>query len=129
MRHAAGLIVFAALQDLALSAPAGAACSEPLLGPLREVAGAIRSLRPDATLPSRMVAQDGATYESIRVRWMQDQLSMIDDACRRGREVEATWRVESLQRELEAGALSPPKAPPLRRRPAGLFAASSKETR
>jgi hypothetical protein len=123
MSRRAGLIVLAALLAPALG-PAGAACLEPLQEPLREVQAEIRALRTDAALPSRMIAPDGASYESLRVAWMLDQLSLIDDACRRGREVEATWRVEALQRELEAGALRAPKAPPaLRPHRAALFAA------
>jgi hypothetical protein len=121
------LILLAALLAPALGvAAAGAACLEPLQGPLREVQGEIRSLRTDAALPSRMIAPDGSIYESLRVAWMLDQLSLIDDACRRGREVEATWRVEALQRELEAGALPAGKAPPAPHRPGGLLATSSK---
>jgi hypothetical protein len=124
MRRPAGLIVLAALVAPPFGAPAGAACLEPLQGPLRAVQGEIRSLRADAALPSRMIAPGGASYETLRVAWMLDQLSLIDDACRRGREVEATWRVEALQRELEAGVPPAPKAPPaLRTHRAALFAA------
>jgi hypothetical protein len=118
-------IVLTAL--LTAAGAADAECLGSLQAPLRDVEGMIHSLRSDPELPSRMVGQDGASYESLRVHWMQQQLELIEDACRRGHEVEATWRVEALQRELEAGAATPVKPErPLHRHRAGLLAASGK---
>ncbi len=80
-----------------------AGCAAPLRVPLREVQAMIDSLRADAGFENRMIALNGKSYTRAEANWMQEQLNMIDEACRHGREVEATWRVEALQSKLGAG--------------------------
>jgi hypothetical protein len=57
---------------------------------------------------------------------MQQQLNMIDEACRRGREVEATWRVEALQSKLGQSSGPGSLAGTFRRPPQFLLAVRSK---
>jgi len=80
-----------------------AGCGEPLSGPLHTVQLIVDSLRTDPTQHDRMRAQNGRLYSLAEARWMQAQVRLIHEACIGNREVEATWRVETLLSQIERG--------------------------
>jgi hypothetical protein len=81
-----------------------AGCGEPLSGPLHTVQLVVDSLRADPTQRDRMRAQNGRLYTLAEAKWMQTQVRLIGEACIGNREVEATWRVETLLTQIERGA-------------------------
>lgn len=125
-RRLVQLTLLASLVGPAASSWAGAGCEEPLMGPLHDVQEVIDSLRADANSQNRMIAKNGRTYTLAQASWMQQQLNMIDEACRHGREIEATWRVELLQSKLEAGDPFDSTSSAVRRRPNAMLAAHLK---
>jgi hypothetical protein len=126
-RRLVQLTLFTSLIAPTTGSWAGNGCAGPLVGPLRDVQKMIASLRADSNPPNRMIGQNGLAYTFAQVSWMQDQLNMVDDACRHGREVEATWRVEALQVELGAGgSFGDKSASAIKQRRHGMLAVGSK---
>jgi hypothetical protein len=89
-----------ALWALLICAPAAFAdssgCDAPLVHTVRDVRELVESLHVDGTAQRRVVAPDGIVYTAGEARWMRQQLQLIDQACLRGAEVEAAWRIEAL---------------------------------
>jgi hypothetical protein len=74
------------------SAPAAARCNDQLVDTVRN-AHVLVSALPDDTRGDERSMTD--------VRWMREQLQLIDAACLRGGDVEAAWRVEAVLERLK----------------------------
>jgi hypothetical protein len=70
-------------------------CDSSLTTSIHAVERAVESLPPYITEPSSD-KPDGS------VRWMHTELGLIREACSRGSEVEAVWRLEKIQSKIEA---------------------------
>jgi hypothetical protein len=97
------LIQFAVTVLLGEPCWGGNGCPDPLMQPLGEVQRVIESLQPDPSRADRMIAGDGRVYSVDQSAWMHEELRLIAEACSRGRQVEGTWRLESLQRAVQEG--------------------------
>jgi hypothetical protein len=71
--------------------------------PLRSVRSAVEALRADPASHDRLLGPEGRSYTPAEAGWIREQLLLIADACRRGRVVEAAWRIEDLQTKLNPG--------------------------
>ena len=89
--HSAGVL----LVLLAAPAARAAGCETPISDSVRTLRLLVDSLR-DGKASSQLVDSDGRTYSLAEASWMREQLRLIGEACSRGGEVEAAWRVEAL---------------------------------
>ncbi len=92
-----GRAVAGALSLLVLSARTLALGCEPV------VVASIAAVK--STLHSRAAEARDGDLAAANLGWMQDELRLIDEACTRGRDVEAVWRLEQVQ----AGLDPPPR--------------------
>jgi len=98
---------------LLLAAPAAFAdssCDAPLVQAVRDVREVVDSLADGKPSHARAAEPGSNVAYANEARWMREQLQLIDEACRRGAEVEAAWRVEALLDSLKAHASSGPRA-------------------
>jgi hypothetical protein len=75
-------------------------CGPFLTLPLRQVQKVVESLLVTKPGQLRVLAKDGSEYTAGDAQWMQRELRLIDEACLRGGDVEAAWRLEQLQGSL-----------------------------
>ena len=87
---------------LPFAAHADEQCAQSLSQFIQDVQTTIESLHPGEPDQFRVMANDGSEYTSSNVRWMQGELRRIIEACSRGRDVEAAWRLEQLQGNITA---------------------------
>jgi hypothetical protein len=74
------------------AAHAQASCDAKLVDTVRSAHALVSTLSAD-TRPGGLRADD--------MRWMREQLQLIDAACSRGGDVEAAWRVEAVLERLK----------------------------
>jgi hypothetical protein len=79
---------------LSAGAQAGEQCASSMAQSIRNVQNALDTLRSGSN--------DGAKYPPNQARWMQEELRMISEACARGSELEAAWRLEQIQDRMAA---------------------------
>lgn len=94
-----GRAVAGALSLLLLSARTLALGCEPV------IVASIAAVK--STLHSRAAEARDGDLAAANSGWVQHELRLIDEACTRGRDVEAVWRLEQVQ----AGLEPPPKQP------------------
>ncbi len=76
-------------------------CDQRLLQAVRDVRETVESIQLDATAHARTGAPYGGVQRVGDARWVREQLQLIDQACVRGGEVEAAWRIEALIESLK----------------------------
>jgi len=82
-------------------------CDLPLTASIQAVERAVDLLPLDAADPS-------AVKPDENVRWMRFELGLIREACSRGSEVEAVWRLEQIQSRMTMAAKPAPVRQPCR---------------
>jgi hypothetical protein len=98
LRRASSPLGLALTLLLSSGAQAGEQCASSMAQSIRNVQNALDTLRSGSN--------DGAKYSANQARWMQEELRMISEACARGSELEAAWRLEQIQ-----GRMAAPRKP------------------
>jgi hypothetical protein len=109
MRHCvfATLVVLGLVAGLPFSSRASAeTCDPSLTNSIHALERAVNSIAIASADP---VATQRNNDDNIR--WMHGELELIREACSRGRDVEAAWRLEDVQLRLKTVVQSSPARP------------------
>ena len=82
------------------AAAAGQGCDPSLAQSIGAVQRIVESLHATKPGQFRVAAVDGSEHSAEHAQWMQGQLRLINEACMRGGDVEAAWRLEQVQETL-----------------------------
>jgi hypothetical protein len=83
-------------------------CERSLTNSIHEVERAVDSVTIERADPV------ATQRNNEHFRWMHDELELIREACSRGRDVEAAWRLEEVQRRMKIIGQSLPARTPCR---------------
>jgi hypothetical protein len=72
-------------------------CDAAFIQAFHECVRVVDSLRPDKSGQARVFAADGSEFTAGQAQWMQGQLRLIDRACARGDQTEATRLLSAVQ--------------------------------
>ena len=81
---------------------AGTGCDPAFTQTFHECVRMVDSLRPDKSGQARVFASDGSEFTAGQAQWMQGQLRLVDKACARGDQAEATRLLAPVQALLKA---------------------------
>lgn len=84
------------------TASAGPGCDPAFAQQLHQSARLADSLRPDKPGQARVFATDGSEFTAGQALWMKGQLRLIDQACERGDQAEATQLLAAVQELIKA---------------------------
>jgi hypothetical protein len=98
------------LAGACLAAPAlyaSEGCDPGIVQQYHDSARVADSLRPDKPGVMRVYAADGSEFTAGQALWMQGQLRLVDKACARGDQAEATRRLAAVRELLKAHQRKP----------------------
>jgi hypothetical protein len=76
---------------------ASAGCDTAFTQTFHECLRVVDSLRPDKRGQARVYASDGSEFTAGQAQWMQGHLRLVDKACARGDQAEATRLLAPVQ--------------------------------